>query len=123
MALSKSEQALLHSIDNRLAVLTERDEKMRESVDRLKIKQELMETTIYKNGLSSQVKALYDWMVSEKEEKKIMQADTLQLNIQEDKQEHEIKMLGVTVSATMRERIFTGIIAGSFTVIGIILSK
>ena len=119
MTLSHSEQQLLHDIDNKLVLLTERQEKQFETQDKIKVRMDGVETTLYKNGLNSRVKELHEWMLEQKEAKRKEE----KLQTLDDQQEHEIKLMGIKMSAELKSKIITGFITGSMALLGVILSK
>ena len=116
MPLTASERKVIEEIKEQVILTNERQKNQLESQDKIKIDVKRLQTTVYENGLNSRVKEIYEWV----QEKKSAEQNAA---MNEDKQEHEIKMLGVKVTTEMRQNIYTGMIAGSFTLLGIILSK
>lgn len=119
MTLSRSEQQLLHDIDNKLVLLTERQDKQLETQDRLKLEVGSLKRTVYENGLNSRVKEMHEWMLEQKMQK--VKDDKAQA--QDDQQEHEIKLLGIKMSAELKSQIITGFITSSIVLLGTIISK
>lgn len=116
MPLTRAQDAILREIDHKLILLTERQNKQFETQDKIKARMDGVETTLYKNGLNSRVKEIHDWMM---EQRRLASATALQ----DDQQEQEIKLLGVKMSAELKQNIITGVITGSFALVGILLSK
>ncbi len=123
MALSKSEQNLLHAIDNKITLLAERQDNQIATHERMKVDVSALKKTVYENGLNTRVKALHDWMLELRAEKQEAQKITVDLLKTEDAQEHEIKLLGIKMSAELKSNIITGFITGSLALLGVVLSK
>ena len=123
MALSKSEQNLLHAIDNKITLLAERQDNQIATHERMKVDVSALKKTVYENGLNTRVKALHDWMLELRAEKQEAQKITVDLSKMEDAQEHEIKLLGIKMSAELKSNIITGFITGSLALLGVVLSK
>ena len=123
MALSKSEQNLLHAIDNKITLLAERQDNQIATHERLKVDVNALKKTVYENGLNTRVKELHDWMTELRAEKREAQKITVDLLKTEDAQEHEIKLLGIKMSAELKSNIITGFITGSLALLGVVLSK
>lgn len=123
MALNKSEQNLLHAIDNKITLLAERQDNQIATHERMKVDVSALKKTVYENGLNTRVKALHDWMLELRAEKQEAQKITVDLLKTEDAQEHEIKLLGIKMSAELKSNIITGFITGSLALLGVVLSK
>ena len=123
MALSKSEQNLLHAIDNKITLLAERQDNQIATHERMKVDVKELKKTVYENGLNTRVKELHDWMTELRAEKREAQKITVDLLKTEDAQEHEIKLLGIKMSAELKSNIITGFITGSLALLGVVLSK
>ena len=123
MALSKSEQNLLHAIDNKITLLAERQDNQIATHERMKVDVNALKKTVYENGLNTRVKALHDWMLELRAEKQEAQKITVDLLKTEDAQEHEIRLVGIKMSAELKSNIITGFITGSLALLGVVLSK
>jgi hypothetical protein len=122
MALTKSELQLLHSIDTKVEILTDRQQKQFESTDRLKIDVKELKRTVYENGLNSRVKELHEWMQEQRAAVKVQEREKVELAKQDDQQEHEIKLLGFKMTQERKSQIIIGCITGGFSLFGIIIS-
>lgn len=112
MALSQTERNALYEIKAQVGLINERQAKLFESQDKLKIDVRRLNVTIYENGLNTRVRELHEWMLQQKQNR----ADDL-------KHTQDLNLLGFRVSAERKSQIITGIIAGMFTLAGILLGK
>ena len=114
--MTKDERDLLHEIDTKLATYIERASRLIESQDRIKLDVSALKKTVYENGLNTRVKELHDWMLGQK-------VAAMELQKQNDQQEHEATMQGKKLSAETKQIIIQGIISTAAVIATAFLSK
>lgn len=114
--MTKDERDLLHEIDTKLATYIERTSRLIESQDKIKVDVRELKRTVYENGLNTRVKELHDWMLGQK-------VAAMELQKQNDQQEHEATMQGKKLSAETKQIIIQGIISTAAVIATAFLSK
>jgi len=98
-----------------IATILTKLENISNQVNTNKLDIERLNITVYENGLTSRVKGIYEWVEEQKKEKR-------ELKKQDDQQEHELKVLGINVSATTHQIIIQGLITGGFVLLGTLIT-
>lgn len=114
--MTKDERDLLHEIDTKLARYIERNDRLIESQDKIKVDVRELRHTVYENGLNTKVDQLYKWMLEQREAAKQTAKAAADMQLINDQQAHEEAMQGKKLSAETR----LAIIQGTISIIAII---
>lgn len=103
MTLTNKEREALFTVQKDVALLVDWKPRQEETHEKLKVRVEGLEGSI-KNGLSTKVTALHDWMLSQQEEQKQQKLAAVKID-------GEMKILGVKINGETRIALIVGSMA------------